>query len=117
MGGTSTWSAIDTLSNPGKERVRTECRPGDTECPAYQQGLANQRRTNVLLGVTAGFGVVTVLIGALATDWSGGGAADPPSLDRVEPIAGRLKGSVASVRIVPWVEVGNGLLAGAEGRF
>ncbi|HWA77797.1 MAG TPA: hypothetical protein VG937_35920 [Polyangiaceae bacterium] len=120
MAGTTIWSGIDTLNNPGKDRVRSECKAGDTECSVYQDGLAHQRRTNVLIGVTAGVGVATALIGILATDWSGGEAAPPsdqPENPDEYPVARRHQRSVAHARIVPWVAVGNGALVGAEGRF
>jgi hypothetical protein len=119
-GGTTIWSGLDTLSNPGKDRVKNECKTGDTDCPAYQEGLAHQRRTNVLIGVTAGLGVATAVVGLLATDWSGGAAApnDQPENPDEYPVAKRSKPRAeAHARIVPWVVVGNGALVGAEGRF
>jgi hypothetical protein len=115
LGGTTIWSGIDTLNNPGKERVKRECAEGDTDCPVYQEGLAHQRRTNVLIGVTAGLGVATALVGVLATDWSGGDAA-PEGPDEY-PIARRRVRPTARAHIAPWVVVGNGALLGAEGRF
>lgn len=68
LAGVSTWSAIDTVSNPGQDAVREGCQGMGTECPLYQQGLQRQSRTNVLWGVTGGVGVVTVVLFAL-TDW------------------------------------------------
>jgi hypothetical protein len=120
VGGTTIWSGIDTLNNPGKDRIRNECVAGDTDCPVYQEGLSHQRRTNVLIGVTAGLGVATALVGVLATDWSGGEAApaDQPENPDEYPVAKRRKERTAArARIVPWVTVGNGALIGAEGRF
>lgn len=119
-GATTIWSGLDTLSNPGKDRVRNECKTGDTECSVYQEGLAHQRRTNVLIGVTAGLGVATGVIGLLATDWSGADAApsEKPENPDEYPVAKRSKPRAqARARIVPWVVVGDGALLGAEGRF
>jgi hypothetical protein len=118
--GTTIWSGIDTLNNPGKDRVRNECEAGDTDCSLYQDGLAHQRRTNVLIGVTAGVGVATALVGLFATDWGSGEAApaDQPEAPDEYPVAKRHQDrAVARARIKPWVVVGSGALIGAEGRF
>ncbi len=93
-GGVTIWSGIDTQNNPGADKVREACAGQTTSCPEYQDGLARQTRTNVLLGVTAGVAVGTGVIGALFTDWSG-----------------KPKGSA---RVEPWIGVGS---AGARGRF
>lgn len=93
-GGVTVWSGIDTQNNPGKEKVRQECAGQGTSCPAYQDGLDRQNRTNLLIGVTAGLGVVTGVVGAFFTDWSGG--------------------SKKSAGIEPLVGVGS---LGARGRF
>jgi hypothetical protein len=109
-GAASIWSGVDTLSNPGEDKVRRECAPGDTQCDLYQQGLSNQRRTNVLIGVTAGLGVGTILIGALFTDWSGKSTAQG-TLVKVS------KKRAAGLSLEPWAEVGGGAVLGAQGRF
>ncbi len=75
VSGITIWSGVDTQNNPGPSRVRDECK--DSSCALYQEGLNKQRRTNILLGVTGGFGVATVLIGAFATDWSFGSQKKP----------------------------------------
>ena len=92
--GVTVWSGIDTQNNPGADTVRTECAGQGTSCPAYQDGLDRQQRTNILLGVTAGLAVTTGVIGALLTDWSGKPAQ--------------------SARLEPWLGVGS---VGARGRF
>ncbi|MFO0571531.1 MAG: hypothetical protein U0263_38235 [Polyangiaceae bacterium] len=96
-GGVTVWSGIDTQNNPGKDKVRTECAGQGTDCPAYQDGLSRQNRTNVLLGVSAGLAVVTGVVGAFFTDWSGGAKKE--------------------ARIAPFVTVGHGAAVGATGRF
>ncbi|MCA9597624.1 MAG: hypothetical protein KC776_30135 [Myxococcales bacterium] len=96
-GGVTIWSGIDTQNNPGKDKVREDCAGLGTDCPTYQDGLDKQRRTNVLIGVTAGLGVVTGVIGAFFTDWSGGDSAPKKS-----------------AAVEPWVGVG---AVGARGRF
>lgn len=106
--GVTVWSGLHTLSNPGKDRIRDECGAGETNCAAYQEGLSNQRRTNVLIGVSAGLGLSTILIGALATDWGAGNAV------HASPGSNRPK---QTARLEPWLVVENGALLGAKGRF
>jgi len=72
----------------------------------YQEGLSKQRRTNALIGVSAGVGVATALIGILATDWSGG---------KSEP-AKAAKLSRPGVDVAPWASFNGGGLQ-AVGRF
>lgn len=114
LAGVTTWSGIDTLNNPGKDKVKAECGANDTSCDLYQEGLAHQKRTNILIGVTAGVGVATALIGILATDWGGSEASSSEAL----PASNHKKARARErARIVPWLEVGNGAMVGAEGRF
>lgn len=103
-GGVTAWSGIDTVNNPGKERVQNECAKGDENCALYQEGRAKQARTNVLLGVTSVLAVGTGLIGALAIDWSGAKPAGDQALKNRQHIA-------------PFVSVGKGFSIGARGRF
>jgi hypothetical protein len=70
VGGATAWSGIDTLRNPGTDAVRQACVGLGTACPEYQEGLAKQTRTNILIGATAGAGLATLLIGTLLTDFS-----------------------------------------------
>lgn len=102
-GGVTAWSGIDTQKHPGADNVRAACSSGSPDCQSlYQDGRDRQSRTNILAGTTAGLGVVTILIGAFATDWSGGGAS------------AKAKSSAA---IEPWLGVGGGATVGATGRF
>src|SRR4029077_3493346 len=48
-GGVLIWSGIDTLNNPGTQAVKDGCVGQGESCPLYQQGLAAQTRTNVLI--------------------------------------------------------------------
>ncbi len=107
LGGVTVWSGIDTVNNPGAQRVKDECGTKGEACPLYQEGLSKQRRTNVLIGVTAGVGVATVLIGVLATDWSGGKKTSE------EKAASRLR---PRVDVAPWASLDGGGLQ-AVGRF
>lgn len=102
VGGATIWSGIDTVNNPGAERVKAECAPGDEECPLYQEGRKKQLRTNILIGATGLLGVATALVGVLATDWDGGkvSAAKP--------------GRAQFEAFVDWKD---GINAGARGRF
>jgi tetratricopeptide (TPR) repeat protein len=107
VGGITVWSGIDTVNNPGADRVKTGCGTQGEACALYQEGLSKQRRTNVLIGVTAGVGVGTLLVGLLATDWSSG---NKPSDDKA---AARLRPHVA---VAPWASLDGGGLQ-AVGRF
>jgi hypothetical protein len=69
-GGVLAWSGVDTLQNPGPDKVRQACAGKGTDCPEYKLGQENQLRTNILVGVTAGVGAATVLL-AIFTRWSG----------------------------------------------
>jgi hypothetical protein len=39
-------------------------------CPTYQRGKSAELRTNVVLGATAGVGLVTAVIGVFFTEWA-----------------------------------------------
>lgn len=95
-GGVTVWSGLDTQNNPGKDKVREECAGQGEDCPAYQDGLDRQRRTNILLGVTGGLTFTTIVIGAFFTNWSGGSSEKK------------------SAHVEPWVGLGS---MGARGRF
>jgi len=107
VSGVTIWSGVDTISNPGTERVERECKGQGESCPLYQEGRKKQLRTNVLLGVSGGLGVATILIGAFATNWSGGGKtpASAASADRPQTFS-----------VSPWASIEGGGLQ-ALGRF
>jgi len=63
-------SGVDTLNNPGADKVKAGCVGQGESCALYQQGLSAQTRTNVLIGVTAGVGVLTAVVGIFLTQWS-----------------------------------------------
>lgn len=103
-GGVTIWSGLDTQKNPGPDAVRSACSSGSPDCDTlYQQGRDRQTRTNILAGVTAGLGVVTILVGAFATDWNGREAPAKPKK--------------SASRIEPWLGLQNGATLGATGRF
>jgi hypothetical protein len=106
-GGVTIWSGVDTVNNPGADKVKEECGDQGESCALYQEGLSKQRRTNILLGVTAGVGVATILIGVFATDWSGGKSAPP---------AEAAKRQRPGVAVSPWASLDGGGLQ-AVGRF
>lgn len=93
LGGTTIWSGIDTMNNPGADAVREGCRGQGEDCELYQEGQSKELRTNALIGATAGVAVVTVVL-AIVTDWDGDdgpketGRKSPPPL---------------------WVDVGSGI--------
>ncbi len=108
LGGVTVWSGVDTVNNPGADRVKRECGAlmQREDCELYQEGLSKQRRTNVLIGVTAGVGIGTVLIGLLATDWSGGKSSEETAAKRLRP----------RVNVAPYAGLDGGGLQ-AIGRF
>ncbi|HEX4512696.1 MAG TPA: hypothetical protein VH054_04145 [Polyangiaceae bacterium] len=68
-GGILIWSGVDTLNNPGADFVKANCVGQGEQCPSYQTGLASQTRTNVLIGVTGGLGLLT-FVSIFLTQWS-----------------------------------------------
>lgn len=104
------WSGLDTQNNPGADTVREECRGQGETCPEYQDGLKRQNRTNILLGVTGGLAVFTV-VAAVMTDWSGGA---PPT---EQGFALRHPRKKTAFEVEPWLSVGQGATIGATGRF
>ena len=105
-GGVLIWSGIDTRENPGPDAVRAACAGRGEDCPEYQDGLAKETRTNVLIGVTAGLGAVTLLF-AILTDW--GGSPEP---EKTESAASPWRAPR------PTVSFGDrGATFGATGRF
>lgn len=81
-GGVTVWSGIDTMNDPGEDAVRAGCAGQGTDCQLYQDGLAKETRTNVLIGVTAGLGAATLVL-ALFTDWDGDASAEVGQLGPV----------------------------------
>jgi hypothetical protein len=99
--GVTVWSGIDTVNNPGADNVKN-CNPQTTNCQALQdEGIAHEKRTNVLIGVTAVVGVTTGIIALFFTNW-GDETASPEKKE---------------ARILPVVGVSNGVTIGAVGRF
>jgi hypothetical protein len=101
LGGVTIWSGIDTVNNPGKDRVRDTCQHGtQASCDSvFNQGKNAELRTNVLIGATSVVGVATAVIGIFFTDWKGKKKTDD------------------TATIVPWVAYDSGPAAGAMGRF
>ena len=88
-GGATAISGIEAQKHPGTAAVRADCAGMGTSCPEYQQGLSAQLRTNVLLGVTGGLGLVTAIVGIFLTQWGAPEAPAPESAHiRVEPVIG-----------------------------
>lgn len=82
LAGVSTWSAIDTVSNPGQDAVRQGCLGQGEDCTLYQDGVSRQNRTNLLWGLTAGAGVVTVVLLTL-TDFGDGNTREGEYSDQL----------------------------------
>jgi hypothetical protein len=101
LAGVSTWSAIDTVSNPGQDAVRTGCAGQGESCALYQDGLERQSRTNLLWGITGGVGIATVVLFTL-TDWGPGDSKDDDYSDRLS--------------FAPWLDTTGGIVgAGSVG--
>lgn len=96
LAGTTIWSGIDTQTNPGPDAVKAACAGKGTECELYQEGLSKQRRTNILIGATAGTAAVTVVL-AIFTRWR----------SPKKPAAA----------LVPLISVDHGAVVGAAGSF
>lgn len=102
-GGLLLWSGLDTQKNPGPDAVHEACKGKSRDCGPFQDGLAKERRTNVLIATTAGVGVATAVIGAFFTDWSGKAASS--------------SSETAKAKLVPQVGVGQGVSVGVIGVF
>jgi len=85
--GLVTWSGIDAESHPGTAAVKAECvgALANSSCPAYQQGLSAQLRTNIALGVTGGVALTTAVVGIFFTQWSSPKTRSPLAL---QPLGG-----------------------------
>lgn len=103
LAGATIFSGLDAKSNPGPDAVRARCAGQGESCPLYQDGIAKQTRTNVLLGATGLVGVATAIVGAFATDWTHAGATTETT-----------KGGA---RLSPVVRVADGAFFGAVGSF
>jgi hypothetical protein len=79
LGALTIWSGLDAQRNPGTAAVRADCVGQGESCPAYQQGITAQRRTNILLGATGAAASVTAVLGLFFTQWS---HADAPAHGR-----------------------------------
>ena len=104
LAGVTTWSYIDTVNNPGKDKVRTECAGLGEDCYYWDLAKKKELRTNILLGATGAVGVATIVIAAV-TDWGGSDEAKDDS------------GESSGLRVQPWIGIGQGATVGAFGRF
>ena len=95
--GVTVWSGVDTINNPGAEAVRSSCVGQGSDCPAYQQGLSSQARTNGLIAASVVIGAATALVGLVVTNWSG-----------------REEAPAEQAKVSPWLGFGH---AGVMGRF
>jgi hypothetical protein len=102
LGGVTIWSGIDTINNPGKDKVRAACSANmEPLCTnLYNQGTNSELRTNLLIAATSVVGAATAVAGIFFTDFSG-----------------KKKKPEDTVSVVPWISYGAGPAAGAMGRF
>jgi hypothetical protein len=97
LGGVTIWSGIDTKNNPGVEAVKAQCAGQGEACPAYQEGLKKQARTNIFIGATAGAAAATVVL-AILTNWRGNKKAPGPTAEPTASITdhGAVLGAVGT---------------------
>lgn len=105
-GGVTIWSGIDTVNNPGADKVKAQCAAGDQNCSLYKQGRSAQTRTNVLLGVTGVLAIGTTVLAAVGIDW-GSHSSAPPAEDTGE----------ARLDVTPYFDWAAGPALGARGTF
>ncbi len=80
-GAVMIWSGVDTLNHVDAYEEQAErCRGNDADActearSLLDDGQSRERRTNALIGVTAGLAATTLVI-AILTDWSGDDADD-----------------------------------------
>lgn len=108
-GATTIWSGIDTINDPGTDKVRAECAGQGEDCQLYQDAQAKEVRTNALIGATAGAAAITLVLGVVS-DWTFGKAKADSTEEPTDP---------AKVTFEPprlWVDVGgaNSRTGGSE---
>lgn len=86
--GVTVWSGINTINSPGVNAVRADCAGQGASCPQYEEGRNAQLRTNVLIGVTAGLGAATGVIGIFFTRWSHSAEKTPTPIGTFTPLPG-----------------------------
>jgi hypothetical protein len=108
MGAVTVWSGIDanngvsayesaarTASSPGINSGSSPT-PADRAQALLDEGRKKERRTNILIGVTAGMAVTTAVLGVF-TNWKG--ESREPSARRIEPAVGvSTKGGLLTVK-------------------
>jgi hypothetical protein len=107
--GVTIWSGIDTLNNPGQDAVKRDCGTLRESCREFQQGVDEQRRTNILLGVTGGVALATAVIGVFFTDW--------PRADHGPAMGGTGAKKPSGLQIRPTLTLGAFSQAGLQGKF
>lgn len=107
LGGITVWSGLDTVNNPGSDKVKAACDNHEPNCQSlYDEGRSKQTRTNILIGATAVAGVASIAIAAFFTDWSGGKSEAAKAATLARP----------RVAVAPWATYEGGGLQ-AVGRF
>jgi hypothetical protein len=86
LGGTTIWSGIDTVNDPGTDRVRQECAGLGEECELYKEAQSKELRTNALIGATAGAAAITVVL-AIVTNWGGSAEASDAEEKKSEAVS------------------------------
>lgn len=125
----TTWSGIDTLNNPGKDKVREDCAGKGTDCPTYQEAQGKELRTNVLLISTGVLALATTAVGLFVTDWSGGSRPSATAAGGTRQGSSRRATTREgdAVTVAPWLDSSMGvedlgsrryhIVVGTTGRF
>ena len=72
VGGVAVWSALDTKSTHDSFVSGLCSTTGSATCDGLaSSGSSAQARTNVLLGVTGGLAVATLVVALVLVDWTG----------------------------------------------
>jgi len=91
LGGLLVWSGIDTQAG-------VDAYEANPTLDAYEEGHKKERRTNILIGTTAGVGAVAVVL-AIFTDWNGNDD-EAPTARRVQDLTATVSPTVGGAEVL-----------------
>lgn len=92
LGGVLIWSGVDTLNGVSAYEA-------NPTLAAYNEGHDKERRTNILVGTTAGVGAAAVVI-AIFTDWDGDDEEAAPTSRRVQALTATVSPTVGGAEVL-----------------